>query len=293
MQTSQTKARSSDSAERTLPSVLFVGPGKTGTTWIHEYLAGRDDVVLPEDKESRFFDRYFDRGIGWYAGLFSHGAADAKRIEVCPAYGHCPEAAERIAQTLPHARIVFTLRNPVDRTISHYWHQRRFLGYGTALEDSLTPDSKFIHASRYAEHIARYTATFGAASVGYLVFDDLKKDVIGYARAICHEAGLPFRPPSMDVAGKRANKGTHIRSLAFARAGYMVRRSLRDANMVWAIQLIRAMGIAKINERSAPLETSKGGDAAIRRKIYDLLADDIHALERRLGRTFPDWHVSM
>ena len=61
--------------------------------------------------------------------------------------------------------------------------------------------------------------------------------------------------------------------------------------MVWAIQLIRAMGIAKINERSAPLEKSKGDDAAIRRRIYDLLADDIHVLESRLGRTFPDWHI--
>src|SRR5882724_7339456 len=45
-----------------LPSFFVIGPPRTGTSWLHEVLSKRASLSHPT-KETRFFDRYFDRGL--------------------------------------------------------------------------------------------------------------------------------------------------------------------------------------------------------------------------------------
>ena len=55
----------------TLPTFLGIGVPRGGTTWLHTLLATHPDVYIPtRRKEIRFFDRHFDRGLGWYEGFF-------------------------------------------------------------------------------------------------------------------------------------------------------------------------------------------------------------------------------
>jgi hypothetical protein len=52
------------------PEFIFVGPHKSGTTWIDNYLRSRGDVQLPiAMKETFFFDKLYDNGWDWYSGL--------------------------------------------------------------------------------------------------------------------------------------------------------------------------------------------------------------------------------
>ncbi|MEM9410286.1 MAG: sulfotransferase domain-containing protein, partial [Planctomycetota bacterium] len=100
---------------------FFVGPEKTGSSWIHRLLKHRGDVVLPKTvKELFFFDRYFENGINWYQNQFSGDISEA--VDVAPSYFKETAVPTRIKQHFPDSEIIVTLRSPVERTLSMYQH---------------------------------------------------------------------------------------------------------------------------------------------------------------------------
>jgi len=110
-----------------LSNVLFVVPPRTGTTWIFGYLRARGDIVLPEDvKETWFFFNMFHKGVDWYASHFKHREYYSPVIEVDPTLFSHPEAPKRVYRVLgSDVWIVVTVREPVERSWSHYLHARR------------------------------------------------------------------------------------------------------------------------------------------------------------------------
>lgn len=111
-----------------LPKVLFVGPQRTGTTWIYEYLRARGDVALPKDvKETWFFSHFFEKGVNWYASHFTSQKPSNCVVEVDPTLFSHPEAPKRVYDVLgSDVTIICTLRDPVKRSISHYLHAKRY-----------------------------------------------------------------------------------------------------------------------------------------------------------------------
>jgi hypothetical protein len=80
---------------------------------------------MAAEKEVHFFDRFFRRGLGWYQSRFSPHESEGVRLlgEATPFYLFHPLAIQRIKDVLPDCRLVVSLRNPVDRAISHYYHE--------------------------------------------------------------------------------------------------------------------------------------------------------------------------
>jgi hypothetical protein len=120
---------------RTLPDFLIIGAMKCGTTSLYYYLTRHRGVAPVERKELHFFDRGYHRGIEWYKSHFLlRGEKFYRRHlrrrrwlagEATPLYLFHPLAPERIKRTLPEAKLIVLLRNPVDRAYSHYQHQVR------------------------------------------------------------------------------------------------------------------------------------------------------------------------
>jgi len=135
-----------------LPDFLVVGPQRTATTWLHARLLRH--VVFPKGvKETMFFDRHFKKGLFWYQSHFRHGRSDQPVAEVAPTYFHSAEARERIARTIPHCKIICTLRDPVSRLYSLYHFMRHYgftrVSFERALKDFPLHDG----SSRYAHHV--------------------------------------------------------------------------------------------------------------------------------------------
>ena len=101
--------------------LLFVGPAKTGTSWLDQVLRGVDGVCLPDKvKETFFFDKHFDKGVQWYLEQFPQDRSGDLMIEVAPTYFFSDAVPDRIVETIPEAQIVVSLRDPVRRAVSHY-----------------------------------------------------------------------------------------------------------------------------------------------------------------------------
>jgi hypothetical protein len=77
-------------------------------------------------KETRFFDNHFDRGLEWYHAHFLTSTEDRLVGEVAPTYFASNQARERIAKTIPHAKVVCIFRDPVERVVSLYRLKRAY-----------------------------------------------------------------------------------------------------------------------------------------------------------------------
>lgn len=101
-----------------LPDFLGIGTAQGGTTWLYENLRKHPDIYIPWRKEVHYFDRNFDWRLPSYAGLFEEG--DARRVgEITPGYAIlAPRRIRFMRRIMPEARLILTLRNPVDRAWS-------------------------------------------------------------------------------------------------------------------------------------------------------------------------------
>lgn len=107
------------------PTFVIAGVQKCGTTSLFQALDLHPRVVRPANKEIHFFDQHWRRGQDWYARQFPDLAVGQMTGEATPVYSYGATARKRLIRTLPHARIVLVLRDPVSRAYSHYWHSRR------------------------------------------------------------------------------------------------------------------------------------------------------------------------
>jgi len=184
----------------TLPNFIVIGAAKAGTTALYWYLAEHPGVFMSPVKETNFFayglddrgnllfgdpdlHRFPIKTMDEYAALFAN-PGDATAIgEASPLYLECPQAASRIRAAVPAARILCSLRQPVDRAYSDYLMYLRRRGRSLDPARDLTasaawarPDSHWMRIGRYHEQLARYFEAFPRAQIHVSLFDDLKRD---------------------------------------------------------------------------------------------------------------------
>ena len=113
--------------KRPFPDFLIIGAQKCGTTSLYEYLKQHPGLSSNiGEKEIHFFDKNFRKGSRWYKSNFPLRREGVLYYEATPYYIFHPLAPHRVRDLLPNAKLIVMLRNPVDRTFSHYkWKVRR------------------------------------------------------------------------------------------------------------------------------------------------------------------------
>jgi sulfotransferase family protein len=105
-----------------LPNLIIPGAGKSGTSSLHRALDTHPAVFMSAIKEPHFFshaDRY-ETGREEYEAIFAAAGDAAIRGESSTGYFIFPQVPQRISSLIPDCRLIFLLRNPVDRALSHY-----------------------------------------------------------------------------------------------------------------------------------------------------------------------------
>lgn len=231
-----------------VPTALFVGPMKAGTSWIHEYLAWRGDVCLPKGvKETFFFDRYSGRGAEWYERRFCHCVLGVhqQKIEVAPSLFHCSNAPAHVRRVLGSVPIIFTLRDPIERSWSHYLHLRRKGYTNLQLREAVKKFPEIVAASQYEAQMARWRSALPESVTTVLHLEELKANPENYARRLCNALCLaPLSIPTELCVAR--NVGGVAPSFRFARLGRLVATSLRSAGFYGAVNFGKALGLKNV-----------------------------------------------
>ena len=171
-----------------LPNLVIIGAMKCGTTALHRLLDEHPDIAMASGKELNFFfgpatdpgenaASTWHRGLGWYAGQFD--ARAAIRGESSPGYtspDH-PEVARRMAAVVPGVRLVYLVRDPIERAVSQYRHHRADGTEPRPVADALLdPGSQYIARGRYFDRLTPFLRTFAREQILVVSQEDLLRD---------------------------------------------------------------------------------------------------------------------
>lgn len=275
-----------------LPTFLVVGAAKSGTTSLWEGLRRHPEVFLPSTKEIHFFDDddNWSRGAEWYRTFFR--LQDGRRAvgEATPSYLASPAAPARMAETVPHARLIAIFRDPVKRAYSSYFHMRYYgwehRSFDQAVAEELrAPDwdlwPHYLAGGRYAAQLERLAEHFARAQILTVLLDDLRSAPVPTFAGVCMHIGVD--PALGSVPAGATNT---FREVRFER----VARKLPDS---WLPRRLPP-NLWKLVVR---MFTRTGGapppmDPGTRKILYDAFAEENDRLARWLGRDLPKWAAS-
>ena len=165
-----------------LPTFLICGAQKAGTTALYEALRAHPDVCMSEPKETEFFNWHYQRGWDWFATHFDHYDGESAIGEASTRTMPTPEAPERIVGCLPDAKLIFVLRNPVERAHSAFWYyvEQGILcpgeDFGAFIRNEGHPlRQEIVHYGYYNRHLERFLHTFDRAQMLLVRHVDLRE----------------------------------------------------------------------------------------------------------------------
>jgi hypothetical protein len=116
------------------PTFLIVGAMKSGTGTLHAMLAQHPDIFVTAKKELHYWDTRQRGSLEGYLARFKAGQHSVARGESTPSYAFQPATAKLLAEFRPDLRLIFIMRDPVKRAISHLDHAARRSGNPRALD---------------------------------------------------------------------------------------------------------------------------------------------------------------
>lgn len=269
------------------PSWFLIGAEKAGTTSAWHYLRQHPGLALPKPKEPNFYSHALDRATTKQGRRDARGKYLWPYVDEPGTPGDCstsylwhPEAAQRIHDDCPDARILVLLRDPVERAWSHYLMHRR-------VDDNVSftkahPNHPWIDHSRYGEQLARYVDLFGRRNICVRFTEGLEIDPCCTMAAFQEHVGVEASW-DLDVS-KRHN--IHRRA-----PGWMQHPTVRKVARYLLPESART-AVADAVSRPARRPVLIG---SMRERVASWLADDVDDL-RSLGVLEGDvplsWHTA-
>lgn len=196
-----------------LPNFIIAGTPKAGTSSIFHYLVDHPQVCGSSVKESLFFhsDEFsgkLDQDIARYSKYFEHYGGEKIIMEATPSYlARGSAVARRIHKMLPNVKLLFILRNPVDRLYSYYNYKicrlakdfeiisfddfvdecMRYSGNGQISSRYRLDEQalKSLDSGKYAQYLREYSQVFSCEQIKIMFYEDMRDNLNGFMAELC------------------------------------------------------------------------------------------------------------
>jgi hypothetical protein len=188
---------------------LVIGAQRAGTTSLWRHLQDHPEIYVPSSKEAPFFshDEPFDKGMQWYLSeFFADTGPERLWGTVSPHYmmgspdANVPEVARRIHATVPAAKLIAVLRDPIERAQSHHrmvvHRERETRSFDDAARELLRPDmlrrareepplvQPYLVQGEYGRILDAYLEVFPREQLHVLLTTDLEAEPVKALREI-------------------------------------------------------------------------------------------------------------
>jgi hypothetical protein len=273
------------------PNFLFIGPDKSGSSWLFDILRQHPECYVPNCKDIYFFDRYYKRGMSWYLSFFEKAPSHVKAVgELSHDYLFSTDAARRIYKELPDVKIITCLRNPVDRTFSHYLYMIRSGRTLTSFEEALTKFPELIDHIFYYKHLSVYFKIFQRPHIKVLFYDNLAKNPFLFAREVFDFLHISFRD-DIDFS-KKVRSASRPRSFAVAKIIKIGAVIARDSGMTNLVGVLKHSPIVNILYKPYKKDDKPVLSSSTAVRLIKFFSDDISKLQELLGIDLNFWFQS-
>ena len=211
------------------PDLALVGAARSGTSALAAQLGAHPDIDPGKVKESNYFSWHNDRGPQWYENLYQPRCAGLLRLDASTSYtsSKYPEALDRLAAAAPGCQVVYAVRRPSDRALSHYLLRHHYFHNDQARDfgAGLAAGAFYLEVGDYARWLPALSERFGDERVLVVPFELVTSEAAEVAAVICREAGLPAPPEDPAPSERHRNNVVQYRHVLTRRAARRLRKS--------------------------------------------------------------------
>lgn len=295
-----------------LPNFLCVGAQKAGTTTLHDILKQDENIYLPEIKETKFFldEEQYKKGKRYYFdSYYSNVATEALIGEIDPECMYVDYIPQRIYETLGgDIKIIFMLRNPVDRAFSHYQMSsrrgREELSFYDAVDaeetrlkskdfklryKSSSLNYSYIDRGHYSSLIKKYLEFFPIENMHFILFEDeFLKNKENTIDDLYSFLGI-VRDKNVQI-NLKSNIATEAKVKAFNKLIHSEGALKRIAHVIVPSAFKKALKdfLIGINSRVVSDKERSFDKAAFMNKYY---RESNKELEVLIGKEIPSWKI--
>ncbi|MFO8165222.1 MAG: sulfotransferase family protein [Thermodesulfobacteriota bacterium] len=276
-----------------LPNLIVIGAAKCATTSFHYYLDQHPDITMSRVKEINFFSshRNWRKGSDWYQRHFD--ANSAIRGESSVGYTFYPfycGVAQRMHALIPKAKLIYSIRDPIERIISNYIHsvsdgnERRPIEIALADFDNCV----YISKSKYFMQLEQYLAFYHPEDILIVTVEEMMKKRVETLRGVFRflEIDDTFVTARFFTVKHRTSQKRQKNAIGL----FLKRLSETPPAGLFSADFRRRIGKIVYRPFSAPLAKPILNDE-LRLKLVEYLEPDVEALREFTGRRFKSWSL--
>jgi len=266
-----------------LPNFIIIGAMKGGTSSLYEYIATHPNIVSSSMKETNYFTQNgFKKGLDWYNQQFSDGGQYA--FEASPNYSKChifPGVPERMFSILPKIKLIYIVRDPIERIISQYIHNYANGRESQTLSDILKDtNNSYIQTSKYFFQIQAFLEYYPENNLLIIESEQLRKDPSKTLNNIFNFLSItPEYDPN--IIGELFHE-----SKVKERKSIIEQELCKRINNPYLQKKIKQLANPLRKEIKKPILTYKEKEI-----LSNVLAPDIKNLRTFSGLEFSDWSI--
>lgn len=225
----------------------------------------------------------FHKGIDWYA---SHFNCLPEQVMFDPTYSYIRSltAPQRIYDYNPNARIMLTVRNPIERAFSHYWHEKKKDRFNFDFKEVLVNYDLFnswVEPGLYVAQIKRYLVLFPYKQVKILFLDDLEGNPTDFFKDVCQFCDIdPLLLPGF--LAKKINPAGDFQSYQ----SRLLETKLADRPILGSLLNIRRKYLTPKRK-----ETLLNIENGTKKELLDIFMPEICELETLTNKDLSAWKV--
>jgi hypothetical protein len=278
-------------SDGTLPTFILVGAMKCGTTSLHRYLGAHPQVCVSDPKEPDFFLRRNEKGLAWYKQCFrepaqAFGEASTNYTKY-PAFRGVPERMHRL---LPDVKLLYLVRDPIERAVSHYAHNRVAGRESQSVDEAFRPvdGSHYLQTSRYHFQLSQYLEHYPGERVLVIESERLRADRKSVLREVFSFLGVDpaveasaFEEEYHTTSGKlKPGVSTFLQETQFGQFLTSVGKALLP-------QALRERGLSVFRSDVKRPTLSESARARVRAHLQN----DVDQLRALTGKEFSGWSL--
>ena len=265
---------------------------KAGTTSLHNYLDLHPDIAMTAAKETNFFSNstYWNRGVDWYYGQFDSSAKIRGETSTAyTGYPTIPHVPERMHGIAPDAKLIYLVRDPIDRLLSHYVHHVSEDHEKRALSAVVTEilrgnETSYACHSKYYAQIEQYLKHYDPSCLLVLTTEALKNSRLETLSKICDFLGVD-RLASSAMLGKTWNTAEERFAKTWWGKACFPQWLQTHPRIPWAVKS-PFYRLARLGSKPIPRPQLSDDETGA---LIDFFRSGVQALRAFTGQTLHEW----